>query len=175
MPLVLDAPEFLAHPSRNKRSEIQGVITIAREVITSLIDDLDGSAAAEEVQFSLDSVTYTIDLSEKNAAKLRNALAPYIEGARKAAPEGRGGRRMKIVRGPAQRESDRERNQLIREWAVSEGVELPTRGRIAQAVLNAYDDGNGDALREALGLELVEEDKPKRRRKTEAEFSEAAA
>ncbi|WP_422652881.1 Lsr2 dimerization domain-containing protein [Arsenicicoccus sp. UBA7492] len=39
-----------------------------------LEDDLDGGAAEETVQFSLDGVAYEIDLSTKNAEALRSAL-----------------------------------------------------------------------------------------------------
>lgn len=41
-----------------------------------LVDDLDGSDGAETVSFAVDGKTYEIDLSEGNAAKLRDALAP---------------------------------------------------------------------------------------------------
>ena len=51
---------------------------MARQVITTLIDDLDGKKADRTVEFSLDGVSYTIDLSEANAGKLRKALDPYI-------------------------------------------------------------------------------------------------
>lgn len=52
---------------------------MATKVLTRLVDDTDGSDAAETVQFSLDGQTFEIDLSVDNAAKLRDALAPYIE------------------------------------------------------------------------------------------------
>ena len=51
---------------------------MARQVITTLIDDLDGKKADRTVEFSLDGINYTIDLSEANAGKLRKALDPYI-------------------------------------------------------------------------------------------------
>ena len=41
----------------------------------TVVDDLDGSEAAESVEFALDGVAYEIDLSEDNAEKLRDALA----------------------------------------------------------------------------------------------------
>lgn len=39
---------------------------MAKQVITILTDDLDGGDADHTVEFGLDGVTYTIDLSEKN-------------------------------------------------------------------------------------------------------------
>jgi hypothetical protein len=47
----------------------------------------------------------------------------------------------------------------IREWALESGVELPSRGRIAGGVLEAYDAGDGDALFAGVGLER-EPEKP---------------
>ena len=52
---------------------------MAKETITRLIDDLDRSEADETVKFGLDGVQYEIDLSTKNATKLREALKPYIK------------------------------------------------------------------------------------------------
>ncbi len=46
---------------------------MAKKVTVTLVDDVDGEAAADEsVEFSIDGVTYEIDLSSKNAEKLRN-------------------------------------------------------------------------------------------------------
>ena len=54
---------------------------MAKQVITLLTDDLDGGEADRTVEFGLDGVNYTIDLSEKNAGKLRKALDPYLGAA----------------------------------------------------------------------------------------------
>ncbi|MEU0092949.1 Lsr2 family protein, partial [Kribbella sp. NPDC006257] len=48
---------------------------MAQRVQVVLEDDLDGGKADETVTFGLDGSTYEIDLSKKNAAKLRDALA----------------------------------------------------------------------------------------------------
>src|SRR5215470_2598886 len=58
---------------------VEGKRALARETITKLIDDIDGSVAAETVTFGLDGHQYQIDLSAKNAKKLRTELAPYLE------------------------------------------------------------------------------------------------
>ena len=45
---------------------------MAKKVTVTLVDDFDGEGAADEtVEFGLDGVTYEIDLSNKNAGKLR--------------------------------------------------------------------------------------------------------
>ena len=61
---------------------------MAQRVNVELIDDLDESPAVETVSFALDGVSYEIDLSESNAGKLRDALAPFLGHARRT-----GGRR----------------------------------------------------------------------------------
>ena len=145
---------------------------MARETVTKLIDDLDGSAADSSVAFALDGHDYTIDLNARNETELRTLLEPYVEVARKVRPQTGGagvsvGRRARTV-------SDKERNAAIRSWALDEGVELNQRGRIAAVVQQAYDAQDGDMLREALGLELVVEEKPARRRRVaQPQFSEA--
>ncbi len=55
---------------------------MARRIVETLTDDVDGSLAAETVTFGLDGLSYEIDLKEENAADLRHILAPYISVAR---------------------------------------------------------------------------------------------
>lgn len=104
-----------------------------------LIDDLDGEQAAETVEFGIDGKNYEIDLSDANAALLRDALALYVASARRttastrrraaAAPAGGAARRPAI---------DREQNQAIREWARKRDLKISDRGRIPSEVLEAY-------------------------------------
>ena len=58
------------------------------------VDDLDGSEASGTINFGLDGRRYEIDLSEDNAGKLRDALAPFVGDARKSGggSAGRGSR-----------------------------------------------------------------------------------
>ena len=111
---------------------------MAKRIIQELIDDIDGKAADETITFGLDGSHYQIDLSKKNAAKLREALAPFVTASRKI---GRGG----VVagsgrdgRGRSQARSGREANRAIREWAQAQGIELSDRGRIKQEVVDRY-------------------------------------
>ena len=55
---------------------------MAQKVHIVLEDDLDGSPATETVSFGLDGKTYEIDLNDKNAGKLRDALAQYVGAGR---------------------------------------------------------------------------------------------
>jgi hypothetical protein len=106
---------------------------MAQRVNIVLEDDIDGSDADETVTFALDGVTYEIDLNGKNAAKLRDALAPYVGHARRAA-----GRRS-TGRGPAGRGATKRDLADVRQWARSNGHKVSDRGRISAEVQAAYD------------------------------------
>lgn len=109
---------------------------MARQVITQLIDDVDGSEASETVEFALDGVQYTIDLSEKNAGKLRKALDPYLAvGSRIGRAAGNGRITSRTV--PPAR-ANRDQNQAIREWATKNGYEVSERGRIPSSIVEAF-------------------------------------
>ena len=111
---------------------------MAKQVITLLTDDLDGSEADRTVEFGLDGVNYTIDLSEKNAGKLRKALDPYLE---KATRIGRGTATGRITSRNAAAQpnrASRDQNQAIREWAKKNGHEVSDRGRIPSGVVEAF-------------------------------------
>jgi hypothetical protein len=136
------------------------IAAMARKVHQVISDDVDGSPDAKTIEFRLDSVPYEIDLASKNEKALRLALAPYLDVARTIRAEGRGSEfQLKA--------SNKERNTAIREWALENGLELPSRGRIAGAVAEAFDASDVDALYAAVGIER-EPAKPTRRRKPES-------
>jgi Lsr2 len=110
---------------------------MAQKHIVQLIDDVDGSSASETVAFGLDGSNYEIDLSAKNAAKLRDSLAGYVASARRAtrATTARGSassRRSRTTR------PDRAQTAAIREWARKNGHKVGEKGRIPAVVLEAY-------------------------------------
>ncbi len=107
---------------------------MAQRVQIILEDDLDGGAASETVTFGLDGVTYEIDLNEKNASALREALAGYVGAGRRVS-----GRKSS---GSSSRSNSGELAK-IREWARSNGFEVSDRGRISQKVRDAYAKANG--------------------------------
>lgn len=115
---------------------------MAKQVLVSLVDDLDGSEAEESVEFGLDGVSYEIDLSADNAEELRDALAQYVEHARRS-----GGRKRSATRAAAKATArpatvDREQNQAIRAWARKIGYNVSDRGRIPSEVVEAYHKKN---------------------------------
>ncbi|MDT7704626.1 MAG: hypothetical protein QOG20_233 [Pseudonocardiales bacterium] len=132
-----------------------------------LVDDLDGGKAAESIAFSIDGKSYEIDLSEKNAAELRDVFAPFIGGARRAG----GGPAVSTRRkAPARAARPREETAAIRDWANANGHEVSTRGRIPSSVIEAYENrGSSPAAAAEIETTVVEaEVKPKRRPRKKA-------
>ena len=101
---------------------------MAQQVNIVLVDDIDGSPAEETVSFALDGKEYEIDLNAKNAGKLRDAIAPYVGHARRAA----GRRRGRGASGTGPSPAD------IRAWARDNGFDVPDRGRVSTEVREAY-------------------------------------
>jgi len=104
---------------------------MAQRVNIVLVDDIDGSEAAETVSFGLDGASFEIDLSAANAGKLREALAGYVGHARKVGGR-RAGRRAAAAGAAAPAARD------VRAWARDNGFDLPDRGRIPGDVQAAY-------------------------------------
>ncbi|MGW5789241.1 histone-like nucleoid-structuring protein Lsr2 [Saccharopolyspora sp. NPDC003752] len=111
---------------------------MAEKVTVQLVDDIDGTPADATVEFGLDGVGYAIDLSQDNAARLRDALARYVSNARRT-----GGRKRASVKSgttAAPQALDKERNQAIRTWAREQGFQVSDRGRIPAEIVEAYDN-----------------------------------
>ena len=108
---------------------------MAQRVEVKLIDDTDGGAAAETVTFAVDGVSYEIDLSEKNARKLRADFANWTGHARKSGGS-RGTSRRRVTAGAPAKRTDL---SAVREWARANGHSVSDRGRIAAEVQAAYD------------------------------------
>jgi hypothetical protein len=110
---------------------------VAKQTLVVLTDDLDGGKADQTVEFGVDGVTYTIDLSEKNAKKLHATLERYITaGNRIGRTRADVGRARRTVSTSAR--SGRDENRAIREWAGKNGYEVSERGRIPTSVIDAY-------------------------------------
>jgi hypothetical protein len=114
---------------------------MARKVLVRLVDDLDGlpSEGVATVTFSLDRVTYQIDLNESNASKLRDGLAGFIAAARRT-----GGR---VKRGAAGGRAAANDGPMIREWARKQGHQLAERGRIPSHIVDEYRTATGNGAR----------------------------
>jgi uncharacterized membrane protein YgcG len=118
---------------------------MAQRVNVVLVDDIDGTDAVETVSFAIDGVDYEIDLSEKHAADLRDAVSLYIGHARRT-----GGRRKGRGRssgagasgGSAGSGGSGASAADIRAWARENGWEVPERGRVSAEVREAYAAAN---------------------------------
>ncbi|SRR6266498_516411 len=102
---------------------------MAKRTIVNLVDDLDGGEATQTIDFGVDGVEYEIDLSDENAARLRAALATYIDHGRKLSRSGRPYRLIKV--GSSSRD--------VRVWAKTNGYDVPDRGRVPRSVREAFE------------------------------------
>ena len=113
---------------------------MAQKVVVELIDDLDGTpipaGKGESIDFAVDGVAYRIDLGPKNAKAFRKTFDTYLTHATRT-----GGRRQRRTRTPSDRpRRDPAQTRAIREWALANGYEISTRGRIPSDIEQAYHD-----------------------------------
>jgi hypothetical protein len=111
---------------------------MAQRQVVELIDDLDGKVLVdhgETVTFALDGVDYEIDLSDKNAARLRGALAPYVAAGRDKSGRRSGGR---SARGPVRKADTIVDTRAVRAWAAAHGIQVSSRGRIPADVIAQF-------------------------------------
>ncbi len=117
---------------------------MAQKVQVLLVCDLHDGAdveGTETVVFGLDGSAYEMDVCDKHAGELRDAMAPYVGAARRAGRpavgtsrrSGRGGARAGAGGG------DRQRVQEMREWARGNGHKVSERGRLPATVVQAYE------------------------------------
>jgi len=111
---------------------------VAQKIQTLLIDDLDGSEAEGTVRFGLDGTEYEIDLNAGHAQALRDALARYIQAARRA-----GGGARRPARGGRRAPAGGVNNSEIREWAKAQGIEVKDRGRVPADVVARFKAATG--------------------------------
>jgi len=105
---------------------------MTQKMVVHLFDDLDQTQLADggqTVTFALQKTQYEIDLSRPNAAKLYEALAPFIAAGRR-------------VGAPAKRTAvksvDVAQTRAMRQWAKTHGMKVSDRGRISRVIQDAY-------------------------------------
>ena len=91
------------------------------------------------VRFGLDGTEYEIDLSANNADALRNAVARYVDAARRAPGAaarrpGRSGRRAS---------ANGFNTTEVREWAKAQGIEVKDRGRVPAELVVKFKAATG--------------------------------
>ena len=130
---------------------------MATKIITTKVDDIDGSPAEGSFTFTWQGYKYHIDLNEAHAAEMKADFEKWVavsrrdrgagraprtpraasqdadaagKGADKDSPAGRRGRQPAEKAGPST--SD------IRTWATEKGIAVASRGRIAPAIVQQY-------------------------------------
>lgn len=112
--------------------------TMRKEITdVQLIDDIDGSPATATIEFTVDGKNYIIDVSEANAAAFNEALAPYIEHARRARRAPANKRKSRSSSEAAR--IKRQKNAEIRTWALENDVTVSKRGQLGQDTIAAYE------------------------------------
>jgi len=142
---------------------------LARTTTVQLIDDIDGSQAAETVRFAVDGRTYEIDLSTEHAESLRHSLAQFVAVARRAGRVDASSRRGQGRHGRPQGGD----SSAVRAWARENGLPVSPRGRVPQDVMAQYTSAQQAPVAEPAPAEPVaaesvaaeSADKPKRSRR----------
>jgi nucleoid-associated protein Lsr2 len=111
---------------------------VAQKIQTLFIDDLDGGEAEGTVRFALDGTDYEIDLSAEHAQELRDALARYVQAARRA-----GGGARRPVRGGRKARADGVDSTEVREWAKAQGIDVKDRGRVPAELVVKFKAATG--------------------------------
>ncbi|MGO2110615.1 MAG: histone-like nucleoid-structuring protein Lsr2 [Pseudoclavibacter sp.] len=116
---------------------------MARKIVYQLVDDLDGTLLAEgegeTLQFSIDGNNLEIDLSNDHAKLFRAATQKYVNAARVV---GKSSGRRTAGRSAASAGPKRDLG-AIRAWASENGYTVSSRGRIPNAVIEAYEAATG--------------------------------
>jgi Lsr2 len=110
---------------------------MAQQTTVTLTDDIDGGKAAETVSFGLDGKAYEIDLSKKNAAALRKALADFTTAGRRVRPS------RQVARAARPASATSVDAKAIREWAIGQGISVSARGRVPADVVEQYNSSLG--------------------------------
>ncbi|MEG9225599.1 histone-like nucleoid-structuring protein Lsr2 [Aeromicrobium sp. Sec7.5] len=107
---------------------------MAKRTIAKYFSDLSGNdieSSSPTVHFAFDGASYEIDLTETEADELREALAPYVAVARRASGTRAARKASSASGGPSPKD--------VRAWAVAQGLDVPTRGRIPASLTEAYE------------------------------------
>jgi hypothetical protein len=138
---------------------------VGKIVTIEYIDDLDGisidAEGVDTVDFTYRGQDYSLVLTAENGAQFDTDMARYITAAKKAqARDARAAARKKVRTEPRQSTKPKaaplrqanasrktttaatagpDRTRAIREWAVANGHDVSKRGRIAAAIVDAYD------------------------------------
>ncbi len=115
---------------------------MARKVVVELVDDIDGTVFGEDgesITFSVNGVDYEIDLKGKHASKFHKQIGFFIEHATRVGGRKRRSDRFVVADAPVRRRGN---SKEIRAWAVEQGYEISSRGRIPADIEQAFQDAH---------------------------------
>ena len=127
---------------------------MAQRTIVQLTDDLDGKnipdGKGETVRFGLDRQDYEIDLVDKNAKALRDALQTYIAAGRRiggsprpsSARSGRARANGSSTNGTSTASGRDYDPKAVRAWAEGQGIEVNRRGRVPAELIAKFQEAN---------------------------------
>ena len=101
---------------------------------TVLVDDMDGGPADVTIAFTIESESYSLDLSNKNADLFWAALEPFLTAA-----AGSRNTRMEVIQGEL---AGVEQRAAVRAWARKQGFDVADRGRIPADIQEAFDESH---------------------------------
>lgn len=118
---------------------------MAKTTVEVLIDDLDGSEAAETVLLGWNGDWRELDLSKRNLASLSRTLDKYWNVGRPVRGESRArARHDRPRKASTSRSAVAKRDpKLIRAWAMEHGIAVPGGGRIPVDVERRYNEATG--------------------------------
>jgi hypothetical protein len=115
---------------------------VARKVVVELADDIDGTVFGddgESISYAVDGVEYVIDLKDEHAKELRETFEYYIAHSTRVG--GRKHRADRQVNPTAPKRSSGE-TKKVRAWAIEQGHQLSSRGRIPAEIEQAFHDAH---------------------------------
>lgn len=131
---------------------------MATRTIQIIDDDIDPTVEATgTIKFGVDSVWYEIDLSDAHQKEFHKAIKKFVDNGRrvggkaggvKAAPKAPGKAAKKTAAAPSESNganTSGHSNAEIRDWARTNNVEVPTRGRIPAEVIASFMEAQNGA------------------------------
>ncbi|GAU68082.1 putative LSR2-like protein [Streptomyces sp. NBRC 110611] len=106
---------------------------MAQKIVTIYTDDLTGEESSEAAThtFTLDGVSYEIDLGPDSYEQMLQAFGPFMKAARKTGRARKAaGRKVSVANG--------EDTARIRAWAKENGYEVSDRGRVPAEIREAF-------------------------------------
>lgn len=124
---------------------------MAQRVSVLVLCDIDEVESAATIEFAFRGNTYEVDLCEPHQSEMEDALSRFVLSARRTGRARRSpaSTRPRTASVPAVAQqpalggaSDKDARTAIRQWAIDNGYEVGMRGRIAEDIVNAYNEAN---------------------------------